>query len=733
MIFKSFNSHNLQRFELWLRRASFSKKLFYVLVVAAFGSGVATYISFIKDGSSNLIFNLIILNLIILILLVLTVATRLIKIFVSRKQGAAGARFHSRLVMVFSFLAITPTLAIYLMSSTLFERGVQALVGHFTHEVVNKSLEFSNNIRESLKINMESLAKHITQDIRSHYPTSLEIDSESILLLDNITKVYGLSNICIVDENQSVLLSDSSNSFNIIQPEDPKLWNTLKTGFFVVYFSANNDSIISGYPFDLDRKLFLFIAQPIEPFFPKHFLDIKNIVQKYQDIEQNRWQIRFMFMAIYGVFALLSLLIAIGIGILLADHISQPISQLVMAAQRIRQGHLDTRVRIEPNIVEFLGLAKAFNLMVNALQEQKIQLETANVDIQKRKSFIETTLKGLTSGVIGLDETNHIQVVNDAAAHILGIKPGLLDTKVHVVDLLPELEDLLYEQSESAATDDLLTKRFHKLIVTERDGSLFYLSINISYIDASNDIRKVITIDDMTELHLAQRKAAWGDVARRVAHEIKNPLTPIQLSAERLKRKITKLLPEDEKEIFTTNIETIIRQVGEIERIVKEFSQLSRMPQPILHEHNIVDIVKGCVSLQKHAYDNVVFKETYPQDSIIALCDDQLLGQAIANILKNSIEALLEISNTTKLQPTILILLTIDDKNVTIKISDNGKGFPTNMIDKFLEPYVTTKHTGTGLGLAITKKIIDDHNGKLELKNLDHQGAEVIIELPRHQ
>lgn len=733
MVSKFFNNRNFQRLELWLHKASFSRKLFYCLFFFAFASGFITYISFVKGGSSSLIFNLIILNLIILILLVLTIATRLIKIFVRRRQGSAGARFHSRLILVFSLLSITPTLIIYFMSSALFERGVQALVGNFTHEVVQKSLAFSDNIRTNLKSNMEAIAKEISSDIRQVFKEKFEINPQTHPLLEKIYNQYGLNNLVFIDENETVLFSIFPQSFQDIQPLDKNILNNLKNGFFTVYFSSDNSSIIAGYPLDIDKKIFLFISQPIQLFFPKHFKEIKDIIQKYSDIEQNRWQIRFMFMMMYGLFALLSLLIAIGIGIMLADHIAKPIGQLVEAAQRIRRGQLDTRVKIEPNIIEFLGLAKAFNLMVNELQKQKNQLETANSDIERRRRFIETTLKGLTSGVIGLDDTNHIQVLNDAALYILGITTKDGNKNLHIADILPELNDLLYECSDSPPADSSLSKRSQKLIVIERNGSLYYLSIHISQIKGSSDLRKVITIDDITQLHLAQKKAAWGDVARRVAHEIKNPLTPIQLSAERLKRKLTKLIPADEKETFIENIEIIIRQVEEIERIVKEFSQLSRMPQPILQEQNIIEILKRCVNLQKTAYENIRFHENYPNNLITVLCDEQLLGQALTNILKNSIESILEKIESLNFTPEIGIVLTVDNKNVTIKVLDNGKGFPTNMIDKFLEPYVTTKQKGTGLGLAITKKIIEDHNGTLELKNLDYQGAEVTITLPLHQ
>ncbi len=727
-----FNSRNFQRLELWLNRATVSKKLFFILVIAAFGSGFATYVTFVRGGNSDLMLNLIILNVIVLILLVLLIATRLIKLFVSRRHGSAGARFHARLVMVFSFLSITPTLVIYFMSSALFERGVQALVGHFTHDMVHESVTFSNNIRKSLTVNMETLAKHISQDINQTYPDQFGISSQSQTFLESIYQKYAVQDLFILDKNQKILFEHSNKSFLNLNSNNAAIWDNLNAGLFVIYFSSDSTSIIAGYPLDSKKELFLFISQPIDAFLPQHFEKITSLQQKYHDIEQNRWQIRFMFMTIYGLFALLSLFVAIGIGILLADHISYPIAQLVAAADKIRQGKLETRVSIKPNIVEFLGLAKAFNLMVNAVQDQKTLLETAKTSLERRNNFIETTLKGLNSGVVGLDENHHIQVLNDAAAHILCISRELPPTKIHIADILPEIKDFLYDQPNISRSYDALSKQSQRLIVIDRDGSLHYLSVQISQTNATSDIRKVLTIDDITELHMAQKKAAWGDVARRVAHEIKNPLTPIQLSAERLKRKLANLLPPEEKEMVTTNVDTIIRQVEEIERIVKEFSQFSRMPQITLHENNVVQVVKQCVTLQKTAYDSIKFKETYALEDVVILCDAQLLGQAITNILKNSVEALLEIDPTSKFKPEILILLTVHNKNVTIKISDNGKGFPTNMIDKFLEPYVTTKQKGTGLGLAITKKIIDDHNGTIELKNTDHHGAAVTINLPLH-
>lgn len=728
MAFTIIDNRKTHRLELWLRNISLFRKIFYTLVSAAIIIGIATYLGFLKGASADLLGLLMVANVFILILLVLMIATRLLKLYKSRRQGAAGARFHSRLVLVFSFLAVTPTLVIYFMASTLFERGVQSLTGDVTSDALQRSLAFSQHINERLTMEMQELAKHVSGDMQQALKTADPQASEP--LTQNIYERYGLRDLFVLNDEQLVVRSITKGSFEQINSPNPVVWDNLHKGIFSVYFSNDNTLIIAGYPLDSAQKLFLFISKPIDPYVPEHFKKMVDINKKYRSIEQNRWYIRFFFMIVYGVFALLSLFIAIGVGIMFADHIAKPIGQLVLAAQRIRRGDLDTRVRIEPNIVEFLGLAKAFNLMVGELQAQKNKLQNANVDIERRRNFIETTLKGLTSGVIGLDETNHIQVINAAAANILGISPNLDDIKPHIIDILPELEDLLYEQSEHPSSDEMVSRRSQKLIVTERNNSLYYLSVHIADTAGSGDIRKVITMDDITELHLAQKKAAWVDVARRVAHEIKNPLTPIQLAAERIKRKIISLIPQDDRKAVITNIETIIRQVSEIERIVKEFSQLSRMPQPVLQEHDVIDILKRCVGLQKQAYETIVFTEEYSKQKAVILCDDQLLGQAFSNILKNAVEALIELDGTEHVSPRILILLTAGNKNVTIKISDNGKGFPANMIDRFLEPYITTKPKGTGLGLAITKKIIDDHNGTLILKNLEPHGAEVIIILP---
>ncbi len=724
-----FSSQNLHRLEVSLRGASFSIKFLYTLFIAAFVLGFFTYLSFINHSGSDLVLTLIISTIITLILLVLMIATRLVKIFIRRKQGAAGARFHSRLVIVFSLLAITPTVLIYFMSSALFERGVQALVGNFTQHVVTQTTTFSDTLKASLNHSMQKTAYLVSKDIleKNH---SLSRSKKLLKTLRELKSNYNLENIFIIKNTNVISASNHEIFHDNISPRESLVWGKLFKNLFVVYFSKDQNLIIAGYPLDLSQNYFLFISKEIESYLPKHFQSTQKIAQKYSDIQQNRWHIRFMFMLIYGLFALLSLLIAIGISLMLADHIARPIGQLVSAAQRIRKGELDTRVQIEPNVVEFLGLAKAFNLMVNELQEQRDQLETANAEINRRKNFIEITLKGLTSGVVGVDENNHVKVINDSALKILKVPP--LPQEFHFIDIFPEASELLYEQSNLPLTDEKISQFAQKLLLVERNDSLYYLSIHIANTNQHSHIRKVITIDDITDLHLAQKKAAWGDVARRVAHEIKNPLTPIQLSAEQLKRKITKLLDNPTSKQLVVNIETIIQKVDEIKNIVQEFSQLSRMPQSILNEHDILKVLANNILLQRIAYEEINFVENFSETSATVLCDPQLLSQALQNILKNAIESILE-TNEKNTKKQILIKLTKTDKNVTIKVSDSGRGFPKNMIEQCLEPYVTTKKQGTGLGLAITKKIIDDHNGSLSLKNLSPHGAEVIIKLPLYK
>lgn len=719
-----FNHRNFQRLELWLRRVSFSRKLLYTLLILTFISGVITYLSFLRGGHNNQVLGLIKVNILLLVAFIILFASRL---FFNRKKPGMGPRFHSRLVMIFSFLAITPTIVVYFTSSTLFERGIEALGGDFTKHILNHSGKFATQLQIRLENNLKEIAHHITPPIAQNISTPSKLNFKQQDFVQELKSSYDLANIAFLNKQKQVVYSATQNT--PLPNLDNEILNTLKTNNFVAFFPAKTSNLAIILPIDNKQSYWLYLEKAIDPFLIKYFDFITVTNQEFIKIQNNRWLIPLMFMLNYGLFVLISLAIAIGVGIMLADHIAAPITQLVAAAQRIRKGHLDTRVKIKPNIIEFLGLAKAFNLMVSELQSQKRKLEDANQNIERRNSFIETTLSSLSSGVIGLDETNHIQVINNAAAASLGIDQQS-SIGLHILDVIPEVTDLLY--SEHPLQADKNNANGQHLVVLERKGSLNYFNILISSTHKTNDIQKVLTIENMTELHLAQKKAAWGDVARRVAHEIKNPLTPIQLSAERLKRKLSNLLPETETDQLNINIETIIRQVTEIERIVREFSKLSRMPTPNFSENNLVTIVKNCLNLQVSAYEDIEFKLSIPSKKrkINVLCDEQLLGQAITNILKNSVESLLEITHTKDFKPNVHILLTLDDKNVTINIVDNGKGFPLNMIDKFLEPYITTKEKGTGLGLSISRKIIEDHNGTLMLSNRSSAGAEVKVVLP---
>lgn len=719
-----FSHRNFQRLELWLRRVSFSRKLLYTLLVLTFISGVITYLSFLKGVNNNHTLGLIKINILLLTAFITLFASRL---FFNRKKSSLGPRFHSRLVLIFSFLAITPTIVVYFTASTLFERGVNALGGDFTKNTIYTSTQFANQLQIKLESNLKYIANHVKAPIVETIIDSSNITKEQKAFVNNLKTTYEISEIAFLNRDKKVIYQ--SNPDLPLPLFDNQILEALENNNFVAFFPAKKTTLAALLPLETAKNTFLYIEKSVDPILIKHFEFINATNQEFIKIQKNRWLIPLMFMLNYGLFVLISLAIAIGVGIMLADHIAYPITQLVAAAQRIRKGHLDTRVKIKPNIIEFLGLAKAFNLMVNELQSKKNKLEQANQAIERRNSFIETTLSSLSSGIIGLDETNHIQVINNAAVASLKLDAENSIGK-HILDIIPEITDLLYSEQPSHA--DKIKPTDQHLVILEREGSLNYFNILISITNSNNDIRKVLTIENMTELHLAQKKAAWGDVARRVAHEIKNPLTPIQLSAERLKRKLSKLLPEQETEQLNINIETIIRQVTEIERIVREFSQLSRMPKPHFSETNVITILKNCINLQSSAYEKIEFNLSIQDNKrkINILCDDQLLGQAFTNILKNSTESLLEINNTQDFAPKVHILLTLDDKNVTIQIMDNGKGFPLNMIDKFLEPYVTTKEKGTGLGLAISRKIIEDHNGKLMLSNLKSAGAEVKIILP---
>jgi two-component system nitrogen regulation sensor histidine kinase NtrY len=442
-------------------------------------------------------------------------------------------------------------------------------------------------------------------------------------------------------------------------------------------------------------------------------------------MESQRSGFQVTFALIFLMVAMLFLVAAVAIGIHFATQLAVPISRLATAAEQVRAGDLATRVPEGSRDDELASLSRAFNRMTNQIESQQRELREANRQLDERRRFTETVLTGVSAGVIGLDRAGRVHLPNRSASALLG------------VDLEQSIgEDLAEVAPEMAALLDDAERRPERLAQSQvqlaRGNSSRTLLVRIAAERDERDISGfVVTFDDITELLSAQRKAAWADIARRIAHEIKNPLTPIQLAAERLRRRYLKEIRQD-RETFTICTDTIIRHVGDIGRMIDEFSAFARMPAPILKPENLVEIVHRAVFLQRAADRGVVFETIFPDHPVVVSCDARLVGQAVFNIVKNAIEAIeARIAESQNVDlGHIRVSVTAADGHAAVTVEDNGKGLPSQGRERLTEPYVTTRAKGTGLGLAIVKKIMEDHGGELMLEDGEANGARVGLVFP---
>ena len=464
-----------------------------------------------------------------------------------------------------------------------------------------------------------------------------------------------------------------------------------------------------------DYNYFLLTTRFVSSSVLDHLARTDVAVKEYTEMESRRFEAQVSFAMIYVVIALVILLSAIWLGLSMADQMTKPIAALIYATQKMGEGDLTVRVKETSSKDEIGQLAKMFNNMAQRLGLQQKQLINTRDDLNERHRFTEMVLNGVSSGVIGVDEAGRVNHVNAPAAEILGqdMKP-LIGMEIDV--LLPELSLSLKSTG--------LNNQVHQ-IARQYDEQEHILQVFISRSAAEHGTNIVISFDDITDLISAQRTSAWSDIARRIAHEIKNPLTPIQLSAERIRSKFAKQI-DAEPEIFEQCVETIIRQVGDIGRMVDEFASFARMPTAVMKTFNLTDIVRQAIFLQRvaHPHINYIFDDP---ESVEMEGDSRLISQALTNIFKNAAEAINPNGEETgrtngandggKVEAVIEVRIDTDDERLKLMVIDNGNGWPQKDRGALLEPYNTSRSSGTGLGLAIVRKVVEDHGGKIRLED----------------
>ena len=657
-------------------------------------------------------------NLVLIGGLALIIGARVARLAGERRTDP-GARLHLRFVALFSLVAVVPAILIALVFGVLVNRGVDQWFSSNVRSAVENGAEigraYVNDVGDGLERDLDTMANELG-GVREVFDNRIQFSGA----LTQIADFFGYPAVYILNGEGEVLArGELPGAPPYVAPPRVALETAAQGERAPVEVTENPDVVRAVYPLPDYGDAYLYVVRPLAPGLIAQLRNGDESIQRYREAEESRARIQAAFALSYLETALLVLVGAVWLGMSAASAISAPIGRLVKAADQVAGGDLTARVDSDGAPGEIAALSEAFNRMTGDLQTQQAALKTASEDAQSRTLFIETVLSGVSAGVIGLDKRGRISAINDSALQLLSIA----DVDVHgkaLAKVAPELSELV-GRVEAHIEED---------IDVSREGETRRLRVRI---EGGQGGEMVLTFDDITRLVTAQRNAAWRDVARRIAHEIKNPLTPIQLSAERLKRKFRPRIDED-VEIFDRCTDTIIRQVGDIGRMVDEFSSFARMPTPRFTAENPAELLREAVFAQRVAAPDIVVDLVEPLPKVKLQADGRMVGQALLNILKNAGEAVAARRMGTPTDETataIVAKLKVENGVATFVIEDDGKGLPTRDRDRLTEPYVTTREKGTGLGLAIVKRICEDHGGELKLSDAeDLHGARVCLIFP---
>lgn len=698
------------------RRWSIRRVIAILLLAAGFIAGIATYVSLSTitpgAGSTDRLNNLFFIDLTILVALAGLVGHYIFRLYHSRRQGVAGATLHVQLAGLLGVLALVPTLLVTIFSLLFFHYGLQTW---FSDEV-KTAIEESRAVAESylrehqqvIRADIVAMATDLDRDAGF-----LVSDRRDLVRFVNTQANFRNFSEAVVFTEGGDVLAESDLTFSLSLQDIPKYaMERARNGEVSVLTGdidgddENNDRVRALIKLNAYPNAYLFVGRLVDPTVLGRVASTREAAAKYDQLEQFTSQIKRSLTGLFAVVALVLLMVALWFGLAISERLISPIEALIGAAERVREGDLTARLPETGYGEEFISLARSFNRMTTQLSTQREKLISANREMDNRRRVTEAILSGVSSGVLSLDHDGVIRTANGAAQAILGRPQASLEGKaIHTV--LPGF--------------DAVSARAHPLELTlhlqdNRQRAILLKATEV--LEGDEAMSLIVTLDDITALKNAQRASAWGDVARRIAHEIRNPLTPIQLSAERLNRRYAEAIPEEGREVFRDCIQTIIRHVQDIGQMVSEFSQFARMPQPKMKSLEISRLLHEIVTFQRQAYPHIAMTLDMPKSLPVRVeGDDTQLRQAITNILKNAQEAFGDKSSESA---AINVVLQVTDERVAITVSDSGPGFPQHVaLDQLTEPYVTHKAKGTGLGLAIVKKIMEDHGGELILGNAD--------------
>jgi two-component system, NtrC family, nitrogen regulation sensor histidine kinase NtrY len=704
------------------------------LVIASIGASIATFALITNltpiEPTTAIVRPAVIIDLLLILGLLAVVIWEGSSLWRAWYEGRAAARLHVRIVLLFSLMSALPAGLVAGAFAITIDQGLDRWFETRTRQVVDNVLtvasaymqEHSRVLRGDL-IGIAS-ALDAAKPLYDFEPTRFNNVFEAQASLRGVHGAY------LLDSTGTVLLrTEFDPQIRTIMPPAQAL-NQARNGNPVLISPGSSNQVGGILELKSYDETYLYVVRLLDPKVLDNLRLARESAVEYRQLEASRADVQIGFGMVFAGMTVVFLLSAIWLGLSFANQLVAPIRRLIGAADEVAKGNLTAEVPVGAAGDDLASLGTTFNKMTTELRTQRDDLLAANDQVDRRRRFTEAVLSGVTAAVVGVSNDGHVSIANRSATTLLGLVEFDLIGRL-LVDEVPELGPLL-----AAATRE--DTRVHQGVITLfRRGRELTISARVAS-DRSPDREHgyVVTLDDISDLVTAQRTSAWADVARRIAHEIKNPLTPIQLSAERIRRRYGKIIDDGDRQVFDQCVDTIVRQVGDIGRMVDEFSTFARMPKPTMEKRNLAEPIRESVFLMSVGHPEIQFSAELPNEPLIGRFDHRLMNQAITNLVKNAVEAITPLEPDARGEASVTVRARDAGDHFVIDVIDTGVGLPSQDRQRLLEPYMTTREKGTGLGLAIVKKIIEEHAGRIEL--LDSPavadggtGAMVRVTLPK--
>ncbi len=709
-----------------------STRVGLVIAVLAVATGVGTFM--ILTGLTpikpvrHVIIDLLWANLVLMAIMAGLAGWQIVDLLMARRRSKAGASLHIRIVVLLSLFAAVPAVIVAVFASVTLNRGLDTWFSERTRSIVDTSVVVAKAYIDEQADLVRADITAVANDINGQKDL---FDSDRQAFSQRMATVAGqrsLAGAFVIDgETNHVVASATANDRVTYRPPDEAMMTAAKQGELAVAGPGNGNVIQALGKLPNFPHHYLYVYRLVNPAVAEQLIKARNERLEYDKLMAQRTGVQLTFAVMYAGVAFVFLLAAILLGLRVSDRVVEPVVGLVAAARRVSEGDLDVKVDVDEGTGDLATLGRTFNQMTGELKVQRAELVDASHQIDERRRFIEAVLSGISAGVLGLDSHGVIRLANRSSRSLLGLTAGNLIGR-SLSDVLEPMQPLLTQaQAKRSGTAEAQIS----MPVNGQDRTFFVRATTEH--SSENDQGYVMTFDDITGLVAAQRNSAWADIARRIAHEIKNPLTPIQLSAERLRRKYGREIVSD-PQVFEQCTATIIRQVGDIGRMVDEFSSFARMPTALLEPHDLVAVAREALVLQRVSAGDITFDIHLPEDEKFTFdFDRRLVTQAITNLVKNARESIEQRLQSEPEPPgAIRVEVMRDDGGFVVAVADNGIGLPKENRHRLTEPYMTTREKGTGLGLAIVQRIMEEHGGQIVLSDAPgdfHGGRGALVRL----